>query len=228
MDHNQNPGNPYAGKIGVAYGDSITYGAFTDVGDTSPNSVVETRWCDVVAEKLDFASLTNYGQSGISISSTSSVLSERALSKCYGEMRDDAEIVLIAGGTNDFGTDVVLGNISDEEDVSFCGGLHILCKGLKAKYPHAAIIFITPIDRKGSASNGLGLSLDDYRKKIKEIAGNLYGFHIVDGTCTGFDASDPTFLENYMLDGTHPNQECHLLYGEAVAKVLLSDSYGNT
>lgn len=228
MDHNQNPGNPYTGKIGVAYGDSITYGAFTDVGDTSPNSVVETRWCDVVAEKLDFASLTNYGQSGISISSTSSVLSERALSKCYNELRNDAEIVLIAGGTNDFGTDVVLGNISDEEDVSFCGGLHILCEGLKAKYPHAAIIFITPIDRKGSASNGLGLSLDDYRKKIKEIAGNLYGFHIVDGTCTGFDASDPTFLENYMLDGTHPNQKCHLLYGEAVAKVLLSDSYGNT
>ena len=224
MDHNQNSGNPYAGKIGVAYGDSITYGAFTDVGDTSPNSVVETRWCDVVAEKLDFASLTNYGQSGISISSTSSVLSERALSKCYNEMRNDAEIVLIAGGTNDFGTDVVLGNNADEEDVSFCGGLHVLCRGLREKYPHAEIIFITPIDRKGSASNGLGLSLDDYRKKIKEIAGGIYDFRIVDGECTGFDAGDPKFLEKYMLDGTHPNQECQLLYGEAVAKVLLSDS----
>ncbi len=224
MDRDQNQNNPYFGKTAVAYGDSITYGAFTDVGDTSPNSVVEKRWCDVVAERLGFASLTNYGQSGISISSTSSVLSQRALSKCYNEMRDDAEIVLIAGGTNDFGTNVVLGNNSDEEDVSFCGGLHILCKGLQAKYPHAAIIFITPIDRKGSASNGLGRSLDDYRKKIKEIAGGIYDFRIVDGECTGFDAGDPKFLEKYMLDGTHPNQECQLLYGEAVAKVLLSDS----
>ena len=98
MDRDQNQNNPYFGKTAVAYGDSITYGAFTDVGETSPNSVVEKRWCDVVAERLGFASLTNYAQSGISISSTSSVLSERALSKCYNEMRDDAEIVLIAGG----------------------------------------------------------------------------------------------------------------------------------
>lgn len=215
---------PYFGKKAVAYGDSITYGAFTDVGETSPNSVVGTRWCDIVAERLGFASLSNYAQSGISISSTSSVLSERAISKCYNEMRDDAELVLIAGGCNDFGTDVVLGNTTDEEDVSFCGGLHVLCKGLKNKYPHATIIFVTPIDRKGSASNGLGLSLEDYRAKIKEIAGGMYGFRIVDGTCTGFDANDPAFLEKYMRDGTHPNQECHRMFGEAVAKVLLADS----
>lgn len=226
MDHSQNNNNPYAGKIAVVYGDSITHGTFTDVGQSSPDAVVKTRWCDIVAERLGFASLTNYAQNGISISSTSSVLSERALSKCYNEMRDDAEIVLIAGGCNDFGTNVVLGNSADEEDVSFCGGLHILCKGLQAKYPHAAIIFITPIDRKGSASNDLGLSLDEYRNKIKEIAGDIYGFHIVDGECTGFDANDPTFLEKYMLDGTHPNQECHLLYGEAVVRVLLSDWKG--
>ena len=220
MDQKQD--HPYAGKIAAAYGDSITYGAFTDVGQRAPDSVAAVRWCDVTAERLGFASLTNYAQSGISISSTSPVLPERALSKCYREMRDDAGIVLIAGGTNDFGTNVVLGSNSDEEDVSFCGGLHVLCKGLREKYPHAAIIFITPIDRKNSASNDLGHSLEEYRKKIREIAGDVYGFRIIDGTCTGFDAGDPEFLKNYMPDGTHPNQECHLLYGEAVAKALLA------
>ena len=154
MECDLNKKSPYLGKIAVAYGDSITYGVFTDVGDKAPDTLVNKRWCDVVAERLGFASLTNYALSGISISSTSPILSERALARCYCQMRDDADLVLIAGGTNDFGTDVVLGDVTDVEDVSFCGGLNILCKGLKDKYPHAEIIFITPIDRKGALSNG--------------------------------------------------------------------------
>lgn len=214
--------SPYFGKIAVAYGDSITHGTFTDVGDNSPDSVVDKKWCDVVSERLGFKYLSNYGQNGISISSTSSVLSGNALSLGYKNLRGDAEVIMIAAGTNDFGTNVKLGNNSDTEDISFCGGLNVLCAGLKEKFPNAKVIFITPIDRRDSASNALGLSLDDYRKKIEEIAGGVYGFEIVDGTCTGFDASDPSFISNYMRDGVHPNQEAHILYGEAVAKALLT------
>jgi len=214
--------SPYFEKIAVAYGDSITYGTFTDVGDVSPDSFVDKKWCDVVAERLGFMQLTNYAQNGISISSTSSVLPNNALSLGYQNLRDDAEVIMIAAGTNDFGTNVQLGNNTDQEDVSFCGGLNVLCKGLKEKFPEALIIFITPIDRKGAASNKLGLSLDDYRQKIEEIAGGVYGFKIVDGDCTGFDASDPNFIRDYMRDGVHPNREAHILYGEAVAEELLS------
>lgn len=211
----------YHGKHAVAYGDSITYGIYTETGNKEA-LYVKRRWCDIVSERLGFASLTNYAQSGISISSTSSVLPERALSKCYNEMRDDAEIVLIAGGTNDFGTDVVLGNSSDEEDMSFCGALNILCRGLKEKYPKSMIVFVTPVDRKDSNSNKLGFRLDDYRQKMKEIAGGIYGFVIVDGECAGFDAKNPEFLAKYMNDGVHPNPEAHVLYGEAVSKALLA------
>ena len=127
-------------------------------------------------------------------------------------MRDDAEVVLIAAGTNDFGTNVKLGTNKDMEDVSFCGALNVLCKGLKEKYPNAIVIFVTPIDRKDSECNDLGISLARYSRKIKEIAGDIYGFTIVDGNCTGFDASDPEFCKNYMVDGVHPNQDAHLLY----------------
>ena len=214
--------SPYYGKIAVAYGDSITHGTFTDVGDAAPDSKVDRKWCDVVSERLGFKSLSNYAQNGISISSTSSVLSSSALSLGYINLRADAEVIMNAAGTNDFGTKVKLGKNTDQEDVSFCGGLNVLCKGLKEKFPNALVIFITPIDRKGSASNELGLSLDDYRQKIEEIAGGVYGFRIVDGDCTGFDASDPAFIRDYMRDGTHPNREAHILYGEAVAKELLT------
>lgn len=214
--------SPYYGKIAVAYGDSITHGTFTDVGDTSPDSVVEKKWCDVVSERLGFRYLSNYGQNGISVSSTSPVLSGSALSLGYKNLRGDAEVIMIAAGTNDFGTNVRLGRNDDTEDVSFCGGLNVLCRGLKERFPDAAVIFITPIDRKDSASNALGLSLDDYRRKIEEIAGGVYGFRIVDGRCTGFDAGDPAFIRDYMRDGVHPNREAHILYGEAVAKELLT------
>ena len=61
-----------------------------------------------------------------------------------------------------------------------------------------------------------------YYGKIAVAYGDIYGFTIVDGNCTGFDASDPEFCKNYMVDGVHPNQDAHLLYGEAVAKVLLT------
>ena len=214
--------SPYFGKIAVAYGDSITHGTFTDVGDVAPDSKVDKKWCDVVSERLGFKYLSNYAQNGISISSTSSVLSGSALSLGYKNLRGDAEVIMIAAGTNDFGTNVKLGKNTDQEDISFCGGLNVLCKGLKDKFPNAIVIFITPIDRKGSASNDLGLSLDDYREKIEEIAGGVYGFTIVDGDCTGFDASDPNFIRDYMRDGVHPNREAHILYGEAVAKELLT------
>lgn len=214
--------SPYFGKIAVAYGDSITHGTFTDVGDVAPDSKVDKKWCDVVSERLGFKYLSNYGQNGISISSTSSVLSGSALSLGYKNLRGDAEVIMIAAGTNDFGTNVKLGKNTDQEDVSFCGGLNVLCKGLKEKFPNAIVIFITPIDRKDSKSNDLGLSLDDYREKIEEIAGGVYGFTIVDGDCTGFDASDPNFIRDYMRDGVHPNREAHILYGEAVAKELLT------
>ena len=214
--------SPYYGKIAVAYGDSITHGTFTDVGDTSPDSVVEKKWCDVVSERLGFRYLSNYGQNGISVSSTSPVLSGSALSLGYKNLRGDGEVIMIAAGTNDFGTNVRLGRNDDTEDVSFCGGLNVLCRGLKERFPDAAVIFITPIDRKDSASNALGLSLDDYRRKIEEIAGGVYGFRIVDGRCTGFDAGDPAFIRDYMRDGVHPNREAHILYGEAVAKELLT------
>jgi len=140
----------------------------------------------------------------------------------YKNLRGDAEVIMIAAGTNDFGTDVKLGEITDQEDISFCGGLNVLCKGLKEKFPNAIVIFITPIDRLGSSSNNIGHSLDDYCEKIKEIAGGIYGFEIVDGDCTGFNGRDPKFIARYMRDGVHPNAEAHLMYGEAVAKELLT------
>ena len=210
----------FAGKRAAFYGDSITYGAYTAPADPCPASRVEKRWCDTVAEELGFSSADNYSQSGISVSSTSSVLPEYALTKRYSRIRPDAEVIFLAVGTNDFGTDVRLGNEDDGTDVSFCGGMNVLCSGLKKNYPGAVFFWILPIDRQTAGANKLGVPLEAYREKIRSVAGEKYGFTILDGSTFGFRAADPVFREAYMLDGVHPNEEGHLLYARAVLNVL--------
>ncbi len=125
-----------------AIGDSITRGTYTAHGDMYPTSLAEKPWCSVVGEKLGFESVENYGINGTSISSESPVNTDEAFSLRFDKMRDDANLVVVAGGTNDFGTNVKLGTADDTEDVSFCGGLRLLCKGLKEKYPSAKVVFI--------------------------------------------------------------------------------------
>lgn len=203
----------------VVYGDSITYGAYTAEGDSCPASRAEKRWIEHVAEHFSFASLTNYAQSGISVSPASPVLPDRAILKQYGRM-EDADLVFIAAGTNDFGTDVPLGSEGDSCEDTFYGALELLCTGLREKYPSAGIIFITPIRRYDEKSNKLGLSLDDYRRAIHRVAYIGHGFTVIDGDKVPIRLDDPDFMKKHMLDGVHVDPETQKTYGELVISEL--------
>lgn len=199
-----------------AIGDSITRGTYTAQGESIPASIAEKPWCSVVAEKLGFESVENYGINGTSISSTSSVNIENAFSLRFDKMRDDADLVVVAGGTNDFGTNVKLGSANDTHDVSFCGGLHVLCKGLKEKYPSAKVVFIQPIYRSDKETNDNQNTLSQYRQAIKEIAHGIYGFFVI-------DTDIPEFCERsqeLFPDGVHPTPEGHQIYGEYIAQKI--------
>lgn len=199
----------------VAYGDSITYGAYTAEGDDCPASRSEKRWIELVCERFGINDLINYGESGISISATSNVQTERALILQYTRM-EDASLVFIACGTNDFGTNVVLGTPDDKEDGTFYGAVNALCRGLKEKYPNSGIIFVTPISRMNEDKNEIGLSLNDYRNAIIEVAANRYGFTVIRGDKFDMDANDEAFRKKYMLDGTHPNPQAQVIYANGV------------
>lgn len=197
-------------------GDSITYGAYTGPNDDCPASVVEKQWCAVVSDLLGFYSLENYGSSGTSISRTSSVLPDRALSIRYSEMTDDANLILVAGGTNDFGTNVKIGTADDYDDVSFYGGLNVFCEGLKKKYPKAEVVFITPIYRTDEVKNENGNSLDEYRAIIKEVANKKFRFKVIDGNAAGFKEK----ADSVLSDVAHPTPIGHKMLGNYVAKQL--------
>ncbi len=204
------------GMRGAAYGDSITYGAFTAPADSFPASRVEVRWCDIVANKLGFSSLENYSISGITISEVCGEIGqpEKAIAKCFPERVDaNLDIIFISGGTNDFGLSVPLGTLEDTEDISFYGALDVLCKGILYKYPLAKVVFVTPIVRFDKDKNDIGLTLADYKKAIIDVAHGRYDFAIVDG-----DMID--IKPELVKDRVHPNEVAHEIYAEEVLRQL--------
>lgn len=210
----------WGGKKANFLGDSITYGAYTPVGGSSPSERATKRYCEIACELLGIAVCRNYGASGTSISATSTIAPESAMSTRYSNMDNDADLIVVAGGTNDYGTDVVLGTIADTTDVSFYGALNVLCNGLQTKYLGKRIVFITPIHRANEGANSAGATLDQYRQAIYDVAKGVYGFAVIDGEQMGISCANSTFKGTYIYDGLHPNPPGHEVYGKALAHAL--------
>lgn len=196
----------------VTIGDSITKGTFTDIGQPSPNSVASPNFSDILKEKFGFAELFNYGINGTSVSRTSTTLPELAMSI---RVKDtvDADVIVVAAGTNDYGTHVELGTINDIEDVSFYGGLHVFYTFLKENRKNSKIFIVTPIKRQGDGPNEKGYSLAQYREAIC-IKAKEFGFPVIDGFGVPIDPKTEEGRKKHILDGLHPNTEAHKLYGE--------------
>ncbi len=134
------------------------------------------------------------------------------------EMEEDADVVVIFGGTNDYGHgDAALGNFMDRTDDTFYGALHNLYLDLIAKYPAAQLVVMTPLHRleENRAYNGFGVrcvgSLGDYVDIIREVAG-YYGIPVLDlHRVSGLQPKVPALQEAYMPDGLHPNDAGHAL-----------------
>lgn len=205
----------FVGKTAVVYGDSIVYGSYRAKGDPGAVSRVEKPWCEFLPELLGLKSVANCGEPGISISCTSPTLPDRALSQNAAAL-PEADLILIAAGTNDFGNNVVLGSPEDTEDISFYGAVDRLCRSLKEKYAKSDVIFITPIPRIHEDRNFNGNSLEEYREILAEVAGKRYGFFVIDGKSTKLDPNDRVLLS----DGTHPTPQGYDAYAKRIAEAL--------
>ena len=133
-------------------------------------------------------------------------------------MDEEADVVVIFGGTNDYGHgDAALGCFDDRTDDTFYGALHNLYSDLIAKYPTAQLVVMTPLHRLGEneAYNTWGLRsvgcLEDYVDIICEVAG-YYGIPVLDlHRVSGLQPEVPQLKERYMPDGLHPNDAGHAL-----------------
>lgn len=200
-------------------GDSITEGA----GASCP----ENNYVSVFG-RLSGAEVRNYGIGGTRIAPQTKPTNEQwdqDFVMRADQMDDDADIVVVFGGTNDYGHgDAALGTFENTDVHTFYGALHTLCQKLINKYPYATIIFMTPLHRldENRVINEIGIRnqapLSGYVDIIKEVT-RYYAIPTLDlYAVSGLQPEVEILKELYMPDGLHPNDAG----AEKVAKCLLS------
>lgn len=205
-------------------GDSITAGH----GVSAPDKIFHA----ILAKKYGFEA-RNYGISGTRFAKQRNEFFFKEdgteFSTRYAKMKDDADLVVVFGGTNDFGHgDAMMGKFSDRTNETFYGACHVLMQGLIEKYPDSRIVFMTPLhriseDTKGDDVKPAGsLPLVDYVNAIKEVAA-YYSLPVLDlWSVSGLQPRVPVIREKYCPDGLHPNDAGHAKMAEAIGNFLLS------
>lgn len=223
--------NVWNGKKAVFLGDSITAGSWYNPTLKTWENMIEnwTYW----VSKLCGMTYKNYGIGGAHVSSAynsgDGSKAEQAFTNRYSNMDDDADVVFVMGGTNDWLPDhtdtAPFGSISDNTDVSFCGAIRVLCEGLIKKYNGKQIFFLTPICNANqlSANPTTGKTLKEYCDAITEICG-MYSIEVINTHVNAplhFMIAENASKYCSQQDGsTHPNDLGQKLLGEYVAREI--------
>lgn len=188
----------------ITIGDSITHGQYTGPNDSFPNSLAKP-YGEYLKEYLG-CEYINYGHNGVAFSHTSTVNSSIAFENVVSTY-EKGDIIIIAGGTNDFGTNVKLDDFSLAVSKVF--------SYIKNNNPNSIIIIMTPLHRNGESSNEIGLSLSQYSEILIQKAIE-YGFIVVNGFDFFFDPNKEEDRNKYALDGLHLNNEGHKLLADFI------------
>lgn len=210
------------GKIINFLGDSITEG----VGTSSENC----RFTNILLNKFHLCQVRNYGIGGTRIapqhSPSEDPLWDNDFCGRYQEMNNNANVVVVFGGTNDFGHgDAPIGDALDSIPTSFAGACDYLFRGLKQKYPSSIIVVITPThradenggagDSRSAANKPLSIYVEMIRKKAEQH--KLFFLDLFDYQA---NPSARKLTMNMLPDGLHPNDEGHLILAELISDFL--------
>ena len=182
-------------------GDSITEG----VGATDP----EAMYVNIVKHDAELSEARNYGISGTRIARQSN---DEGSAYCdrYKKMDDDADVVVVFGGTNDYGHgEAPIGLSTDRTGDTYYGACHELIRGLIEKYPSATIVVMTPIHRENedAPSMGNGKPMQLYVDILREVC-EKYSVPVLDlWASSGIVPDVPSNKEKLCPDGLHPCNE---------------------
>lgn len=193
-------------------GDSITEGAGA--------SLYENCYVEVLKRKFSLAEARNYGIGGTRIARQRIPSAEAKFDRDFpsrvGEMEEDADMVVVFGGTNDHGHgDAPIGCESDRTPDTFIGACHTLYASLKDKFS-CPIVVLTPLHRAVENRED-GIELKDYVNLIKAIAPQ-YGLPVLD--LYEKSAINIATLSELTGDGLHPNDRGHEILAEEIGKYL--------
>ena len=202
-------------------GDSITEGC----GTSSPEKIFHA----LLKKELNLKEARNYGVSGTRISRQDGGDVNFIEDFCQrAERMEDADVVVIFGGTNDFGHGTSpMGEFSDRTNYSFYGALHCLLQMLLKKYTGKPIIFMTPLHRADEVNGGEGAKLEnyslyDYVCAIKEVA-RYYAIPVLDlYSVSMIQPQDEYVKEKLCPDGLHPNDAGHRLIADRLKGFIQS------
>ena len=202
-------------------GDSITEGAGTSSHDKMFTMLIEREYGAICQ---------NYGIGGTRIARQKTPTEEkwdRDFISRVPEMDNDADIVVVFGGTNDFGHgDAPLGTMSDRTPYTFYGALHCLYTALIEKYPGVPIVVLTPLHRwnedspKGDNKPAPVGTLKEYVNIIREVA-EYYSLPVLDlFKESGLQPKIPVIQQKYVPDGLHPNDDGNAILAHKIARFL--------
>lgn len=214
------------GKKIAFLGDSITEGCGVE------NLV--NRYDNRLKEMCGLAAVYNYGIGGTRIACNTHA-SEKPRYDLYFsarayDMEKDVDLVVVFGGTNDYGHgDAPFGTSEDVTPDTYLGGVRFLMKLLREIYQNTPIVFLTPARRNGDeaiyfrqTTNPHARSLIHYVDGIQLIAKDfeipvLDLYHEL-----GIDPNLAEHREKYAPDGLHFNDAGHAKLAAVLRDFLLA------
>ena len=201
----------------IFLGDSITEGH-----GTSSNDKI---YHQIIADRYGLSTAYNCGIGGTRIAKQIHPLSfPFHISDLYFDIRVDvlpneADAIVVFGGTNDHGHgDALMGEPDSEDIYTFCGGLNRLIASLKTKFPDSKLVFLTPLRKKEeNVPNKNGYILKDYVDSIIKVTKN-HNIPVIN--LFKSDIVDP-FDKEILPDGTHPSDKGHFIMADYIGKKLL-------
>ena len=186
-------------KLGIL-GDSITnwgkYGTY----------IAEAEGCEFF----------NYGIAGTRIGEDADKPDEGSMCHRYATMRDDLDIILLFGGTNDPSGDSYLGTMADRTSTTFYGACHMTIKGILEKYPGKMIGVILPIQRDEGSMEGLKRKVDI----IREVA-HYYSVPVLDMFNEGgITTRSQVYIDSFITDQLHPGDEGNKILARRIASFI--------
>ena len=202
----------------VFLGDSITEGH----GTSAPEYIYLNR----LAEMAQLREVKNYGIGGTRIARQQkpSDPPRHDLDFCMRceELDEDADIVVVFGGTNDYGHgDAPIGTAQDRTPETFYGGCHYLMNRLTERFPGKPVVFMSPLHRADEEVNA-DAPLSVYVDVLMKVA-RMYSIPVLDlyGQ-SGIQPCIPAVRERLCPDGLHPNDAGHEIIAQRLYAFLKS------
>lgn len=194
----------WSGKKANFVGDSITSNGM---------------YINTVKEILNLSVVRNYGVGGSSLCYRNNQfdVDYPPLISRWKSIDKDADVLFILIGTNDYTSNVPLGNSDSRNESEFNGALNIIMEGLRKDFPDKLIIFSTILRRV--EYNRFIHSVEDYNNAIKEKCKH-YGIICFDSweeTGLNFAADIEKVTTD---DGLHPNEKGAKILGQRIATFI--------